>query len=120
MAGSVELRLGRDHKKKVAAPRALFLNAPVYNSPVGLSGRRSLMRYSGHLNSHGIDYTERESDVKKMYTASPVAETLLRKYNIEYVLIGPDECNELKAKEEFFTRFPVVAEEGPYRVYKIK
>jgi hypothetical protein len=119
IAGVDEMRLA-DDIKKVAAPRALFLNAPVYNSPVGLSGRRSLMRYSGHLNSHGIDYTERESDVKKMYTASPVAETLLRKYNIEYVLIGPDERNELKAKEEFFTRFPVVAEEGPYRVYKIK
>jgi hypothetical protein len=118
VAGMDSIKLAEDIKN-VTGPRALFLNAPVYNSPVGLTGRRSLMRYSGHLASHGIDYTERETDVKKMYTASPVAETLLRKYNIEYVLIGPDERNELKAKEEFFTRFPVVAEEGQYRVYKI-
>ncbi len=119
IASMDEVRLAEDIKK-IAAPRALFLNAPVFNSPVDLSGRRSLMRYSGHLASHGIDYAERESDVKKMYTASPVAETLLRKYNIEYVLIGPDERNELKAREDFFTRFPVVAEQGQYRVYKIK
>jgi hypothetical protein len=106
--------------KKLAEPRALFLNAPIYNSPIGLSGRRSLMRYSGHLSSHGIDFAERESDVKKIYLGLPTAEMLMRKYGIEYVLIGPEERGTLKAKEEFFSRYPVVAEEGDYRVYKIK
>jgi len=106
--------------KKLAAPRALFLNAPIYNTPIGLSGRRSLMRYSGHLSSHGIDYAEREADVKKIYLGLPTAEMLLRKYGIEYVLIGPEELTTLKAKEEFFSRYPVVAEEGAYRVYQVK
>ena len=103
-----------------AEPRALFLNAPIYNSPVGLSGRRSLMRYSGHLASYGIDYEEREQDVKTIYGGSALADSLLQKYNIEYVFIGPDERNEFKAREDFFRRFPVVAEEGQYRVYKLK
>jgi hypothetical protein len=106
--------------KAVTEPHALFLNAPVFNSAVGLSGRRSLMRYSGHLASYGIDYTERETDVKKILTGTPTGETLMRKYNVEYVLIGPEERNDFKAREDIFTRFPVVAEEGAYRVYKIK
>src|SRR4030095_13711023 len=35
--------------------RALFLNAPTYNTAIALTGRRSLMRYPGHLASHGIN-----------------------------------------------------------------
>jgi hypothetical protein len=35
-------------------------------------------------------------------------------------MIGPDERNEFKAREDFFRRYPVIAEEGQYRVYKIK
>ena len=105
--------------KRLTEPKALFLNAPIYNSPVGLTGRRSLMRYSGHLSSYGIDYQPRENDVRRIYEGGGVADILLKKYNIEYVVIGPDERNDLKANEEFFKKYPVIAEEGPYRVYKI-
>jgi len=102
------------------APNALFLNAPTYNSAVVLSGRRSVMRYSGHLASHGIDYGPRESDVKRIYEGGGVADILLRKYNVEYVLVSPEERNALKANEDFFDKYPVLAEAGQYRVYQIK
>ncbi len=42
--------------KQKTAPNALFFNAPTFNSAIVLSGRRSLMRYTGHLASYGIDY----------------------------------------------------------------
>ena len=106
--------------KQKTEPNALFLNAPTYNSAVVLSGRRSLMRYSGHLSSHGIDYLPREDDVKRIYEGGGVAEILMRKYNIEYVLISPEELNSMKANEEFFRKYPVIAEAGQYRVYKVK
>lgn len=109
-----------DQIKKRTAPGALFLNAPTYNSAVVLSGRRSLMRYSGHLSSHGIDYVPRENDVKHIYEGGGVAGILLDKYNIDYVLISPEERTALKANEEFFKKYPVIAESGQYRVYKIK
>jgi hypothetical protein len=109
-----------DDIKKLTEPRALFLNAPTFNSAVGLSGRRSLMRYSGHLSSYGIPYEEREADVKRIYSGLAASELLMRKYNIEYVLMGPEERKDLRANEQFFSRFPLIAEEGPYRVYKIK
>ena len=106
--------------KSKTAPNALFLNAPTYNSAVVLSGRQSLMRYSGHLASHGIDYGPRESDVKQIYEGGGVAEILLKKYNIDYVLISPVERNETHAREEFFKKYPIAAESGDYKVYKIR
>jgi hypothetical protein len=101
-------------------PKAMFLNAPTYNTPIVLSGRQSLMRYPGHLSSHGINYGERESDVKRMYQGGDAAIKLMEKYAIDYVLVSPEERNQGAANEQFFSRFPVAAESGQYRVYKIK
>jgi hypothetical protein len=101
-------------------PHAVILNNPTYNSPVVLSGRLSLMRYPGHLSSHGIDYGGREKDVKTIYSGGGVADIMLRKYNVDYVLVGPEERATLQANESFFSQYPVVAEAGPYRLYKVK
>ena len=113
------IQIAEQIKQKTDA-RALFVNAPTYNSAIALSGRRSLMRYSGHLSSHGIDYAPREDDVKRIYQGGGVADILLRKYNIDYVLISPDESGTLHANEEFFRKYPLIAESGAYRVYKVK
>ncbi len=111
--------------KQTTAPRAMFLNAPTFNSAVVLSGRRSLMRYVGHLSSYGIDYAPREDEVKRIYEGSALAESILQKYGIEYVVISPaerDYCKQVgvELNEDYFRRFPVAFEVGDYRVYKIK
>ena len=106
--------------KSVTDPHSIILNNPTYNSPVVLSGRISLMRYPGHLSSHGIDYGERERDVKTIYTGGGVADILLRKYNVGYVLIGPEERSTLKANDAFFSQYPIAAEAGQYKLYKVK
>jgi hypothetical protein len=106
--------------KQKTAPNAMFLNAPTYNSAVVLAGRRSLMRYSGHLSSYGIDYVPRESEVKRIYEGGALAERLLQKNNIEYVIISPEETANITVREEFFDKYPVVAEAGAYRVLKVK
>jgi hypothetical protein len=111
--------------KQKTAPDALFLNAPTFNSAVVLSGRRSLMRYVGHLSSHGIDFEPRENDLKRIYQGDATAEIFLKKHNIEYVLISPEEEAyfsqiSLPLNEAFFQKYPVIAESGGYRVYKVK
>ena len=106
--------------KGMVPTHAMFLNAPTYNSAIVLTGRQSLMRYPGHLASHGIDYGQRENDVKMIYAGGPQAEELIRKYAIDYVLISPEERTTLRANEMFFTRFPVLAEVGQYKIYKVK
>jgi hypothetical protein len=111
--------------KKRTAPNALFLNAPTYNSAVVLSGRRSFMRYAGHLQSHGVDFGERENDLRRIYAGDATADIFLRKNEIEYVLISPAEQsymqeNQSAVGESFFAKYPLVAESGEYRVYKVR
>lgn len=109
-----------DRIKKSVPTNAMFLNAPTYNSAIVLTGRQSLMRYPGHLASHGIDYGPRESDVKMMYAGGPQADELMRKYGIDYVLVSPEERSSMKANESFFAKFQVFAESGQYKIYKVR
>jgi len=106
--------------KRKTPPNAMFLNAPTYNSAVVLTGRRSLMRYSGHLSSYGIDYESRESEVKRIYEGTALAERLLQKNNIEYVIISPEELGNLDVRGELFYKYPIIAEIGAYKVFKVK
>ena len=106
--------------KNGTEPRALIIHAPVHNHPVFLTGRRSLMGYPGHIWTHGLDYVQRESEIKRVYAGGPDAMFLLKKYNISYAVLSPLERNLLNVNEEFFSKFEVVGEVSGYRLYKIK
>jgi len=105
--------------KLQTAPRALVMHAPVHNHPVFLTGRRSLMGYPGHIWTHGLDYVQRESEIKRIYAGSPDAATLMRKYEIEYVVVSPLERNIMVVNQQFFSQFEIVGDVGDYRLYKI-
>ena len=102
------------------APRALVLHAPTYNSPVFLTGRRSLLGYPGWMWSRGLDYSERSADIQRIYSGAPEAETLLRKYNVDYVLVGPMELASFKVNEQFWSKYKTLSQTGAYRVYQIR
>jgi hypothetical protein len=102
------------------APRALVLHAPTYNSPVFLTGRRSLLGYPGWMWSRGLDYSERSADIERIYSGAPEAEALLRKYNVDYVLVGPMELASFKVNEQFWSKYKTLSQSGAYRVYQIR
>ena len=106
--------------KAQTAPRALIVHAPVHNTPVFLTGRRSLMGYPGHIWTHGLQFVQRESEIKRIYLGMPDAEQLIRKYGIEYVVVGPQERVVTPFNELSFTRFQKVGEVGEYKLYKIR
>ena len=106
--------------KSTTAPRALIVHAPVHNTPVFLTGRRSLMGYPGHIWTHGLEFMKRESEIRRIYLGSPDAEQLLRTYGVEYAVVGPQEEVVTHVNEQFFTRFEKVGEVGGYKLYKIK
>ena len=58
--------------------------------------------------------------MKQMYQGGPGAAALLEMYGIQYVIVSPEERNKGGLNEQFFSRYPVAAESGQYRVYKIK
>jgi hypothetical protein len=101
-----------------AAPNAVVLHAPTFNSPVFLTGRRSLLGYPGWMWSRGLDYSQRNADIERIYSGGPDAGILLRKYGVDYVLVGPDELASLHANEQFWSQYALQAQEGPYRLYK--
>lgn len=106
--------------KELTEPRALFANSPSFvNSPVVLSGRRSVMRYVGHLNSYGIDYKEREEDLKRIYEGNATAEILIKKYGIEYIILTPEEKRWTRVNEEYLKKFRLIAQSGENKVYKV-
>jgi hypothetical protein len=100
-------------------PRALIVHAPVHNHPVFLTGRRSLMGYPGHIWTHGLDFVQREGEIRRIYAGTPDAEALIKKYGIAYAVVGPLEHNVANVNQQFFLRFAKVGEVGEYSLYKI-
>ena len=113
-----------DAIKQDTPPQALLLNAPTWNEPVFLTGRRTLLGYTGHVFSRGLPYGDREADIRQIYAGGADADQLLAKYGIEYVLVSPLErdymqANGLAVDEAYFQRFKTVAEAGEYRLYEV-
>ena len=106
--------------KQQTLPRSTIIHAPVHNTPVFLTGRRSLMGYPGHIWTHGLEFVQRESEIKRIYLGSPDADQLLRNYNIEYAVVGPQEGIVTPYNERFFSRFEKVGEVGGYSLYKVR
>jgi len=106
--------------KQQTEPRSLIIHAPVHNTPVFLTGRRSLMGYPGHIWTHGLDFMQRESEIKRIYLGGPGADQLIRNYGIEYAVVGPQEKIVTQVNDLFFSRFEKVGEVGEYTLYKIR
>jgi uncharacterized membrane protein len=63
----------------------------------------------------------RESDVKQIYHGGPQADALIRKYGIAYVVVSPEERGTVgTVNDQYFSKFPIAAEAGQYRVYKVQ
>jgi hypothetical protein len=105
--------------KHETGPRALIIHAPVHNHPVFLTGRRSLMGYPGHIWTHGLDFVEREGEIKRFYAGFSDPVELQHKYGITHAVVGPLERNVANVNDQFFSGFPSVGETGEYRLYKI-
>jgi hypothetical protein len=118
--GQAELEVAALLREKTP-PRALILHAPIHNSVVALSGRQSLMGYPGHLWTHGLDYAQRELDVKTIYKGGAQMVEPLTRLGVDYVVVGPAERLELGADEALFGNlYPVVIDHAGYRVYQVK
>lgn len=105
--------------KQQIPPRAMILHAPIHNTPIFLTGRRSLMGYPGHIWTHGIDSGPREADIKRIYAGSPNAPALLAKYGVDYVVVDPQERSVMPVNDAFFSRYPEVTTVGEYHLYKV-
>lgn len=89
--------------RQTTPAQAIFLTASNHNHWLpALTGRKIVMGYPGWLWTYGIDYQEREADIKKIYQSGD--RHLLDKYKINYILIGPDERKLFKPNEDWFKK----------------
>jgi hypothetical protein len=100
-------------------PDALILHAPTWNPPVFLTGRRSLMGYTGQTWSRGLPYVDRERDIRAIYAGGPDALPLLRQYGIDFVEVTPLERSSMPVSDAFFASMRAVAESGEYRLFEV-
>ncbi len=100
-------------------PDALVLHAATWNPPVYLTGRRSLLGYPGWIWAHGLPYADRERDIGLMYAGGPDALPLMRDRGVQYVEVTPIERQMLEVDDALFAGFPLIAEVGDYRLYRV-
>jgi len=108
-----------DRIREVTPPRARMLNAPIWNATVFLTGRQPLLGYTGHVFSRGLPYADREADIALIYAGDPSADTLLERYDIDYIVVSPIERSHLIVNDAYFERFARIAEAGEYVLYEV-
>jgi uncharacterized membrane protein len=86
-----------------------------------MAGRRVMMSYPGWLFAFGVNYQERERDVRSTYALAPNTTALLQKYGVDYVVIGPGEEQEFKPNLALFrSRYPCIINTGDYEIFKVR
>jgi len=98
---------------------ALILNAPTWNPPVFLTGRRSLMGYAGQTWSRGLPYADRERDIRAIYAGGPDALALVRSYGIDFIEVTSLERSSMPVSDSFFKSMKVVAVSGDDVLYEV-
>jgi hypothetical protein len=84
-------------------PRAVFVTAEQPTNPIAdLAGRPVLMSYPGWLWSYGINYSQREEDIARIYSGGPQTVGLLNQYHADYIVIGPHERAAFHPNVDYF------------------
>jgi len=104
------------------SPTAVFVVADEHNSPIStLAGRRVLIGYPGWLWTYGLpDWQTKGADNKLILAGDPSTPDLVRKYRIDYVMIGPQEIPKGASRAYWDEHGTRVYDSGTYVVYRTK
>jgi hypothetical protein len=115
-----EVQLAADVRRETP-PTAVFVTGEEPTNPIAdLAGRPVLMSYPGWLWSYGINYTQREADLARIYNGGAGVLALLRHYHASYVVIGPNERATYRPNTAFFNaQFRLALHTPNYDVYAV-
>jgi hypothetical protein len=104
------------------SPDALFAVADDHNSPIPtLAGRRELIGYPGWLWTYGLaDYVQKGDDDRRILDGDPAAPELVKKYGVDYVMIGPQEIPRGASRSYWDAHGTLVYDDGEYAVYRVR
>jgi hypothetical protein len=108
--------------RRNTSPAAVFAVADEHNSPIPtLAGRRELIGYPGWLWTYGLaDYVQKGEDDIRILKGDPAALELVRKYGIDYVMIGPQEVPRGASRAYWDEHGTLVYDDFGYAVYRVK
>lgn len=84
-----------------------------------LTGRQAVMGYRGWLWTHGYQYQPLEKDVSDMFRQPLEHDELFAKYDIDYVVVGPQEINSWQANQAEFDQLQLIKESANYKIYAL-
>ena len=118
---ATDAQLMANHIKRVVPQNELILTGTDHRNPVdALAGRPVLVGYPGWLWSRGINYSEREVEIENFYKYPSINNSLIKEFNIHYVLLDNQTIVNFKADKQTFDRnFPIIYYSGQYTLYKI-
>jgi hypothetical protein len=107
---------------RAKTPRnSTFLTYKAHNSPANnLAGRPILMGYPGTLWVHGIKYSDREQEIEKIFNGASEADSILKKYNVKYIMLEPGTPEGSYLNREYFEKFPVIIKTNEYSVHQVQ
>jgi|GEM_PF-2540382 len=110
---AVRARLGKS---------AVLLTEPEASHPVFMySGRPSFVAYEGWLWSQAWKgkYEQRLLDAKSIYQGNDASRELIKKNQIDYVVIGPPEVKAGANKQWFDSSYPAVLTQQDYTLFDV-
>jgi len=101
--------------------QAIWLTGTNHNHWLfNLTGRQAVMTFPGWLWTHGYNYTQTEVDVRMMYQNPEISGQLFKKYNIDYIVVGPQEKADLGAQPQNFpVNASIIHQTQNYRIYQL-
>jgi len=102
------------------APTAVFAVADQHNNPIPtLTGRREVIGYPGWLWTYGLsDFVKKGEAEKLILAGDPTTPELVRRYGVDYVLIGPQELADGASRAYWDDHGDLVYSDGRYSVYR--
>lgn len=94
-----------EYVEENTAPDAVFLTGTRHNNEIAaLTGRNIVCGADTFLYFHGLDTTERKSDLQLMYEAPAEHLDLFEKYNVSYVVVSSYERRSYDVDEVTFQK----------------
>src|SRR5260370_13630360 len=109
-----------DWTRANTSPTALFVVADEHNNSIPtLAGRRVLIGYPGWLWTYGMpDYIQKGEDETLILKGAPAAMGLVRRYGVDYVMIGPQEIPPRASRAYWDQHGKLVYDDGEYAGYR--
>lgn len=106
----------------ITQPTERFATAPIHNHPITLWGVRPiLLGYPGWVWNYGFDYQAVERDLEDLYTQPERLHDIVRRRDISFVVVGPDERQTFPAINlERLEQFNPIYRDDLYAVYDVR